>query len=226
MGSNVLEQVKDEMPVLTKLADLHHIEVRSVLPSLTYICLSTLLTGTSPSSHGIADLDTLAEAARSLRLDRLFDSVRGEGQKTLLAVHERDVRGVQVSQFADRTILAKEPNDAEIYKSVSEEARLHRPRFMFVHLLEIDEAGHEYGPYSQEVKAAATRMNSQLRVLLASLTGLDYAIMLLADHGMHPASGVLGENDQLGVHDGSVEEDLAVPLIWGSSEEIKQVLSV
>ena len=69
-------------------------------------------------------------------------------------------------------------------------------------------------------------MNSQLWVLLASLTGLDYAIMLLADHGMHLASGVLGENDQLGVHDGSVEEDLAVPLIWGSSEEIKQVLSV
>ena len=50
--------------------------------------------------------------------------------------------------------------------------------------------------------------------------------MLLADHGMHLASGVLGENDQLGVHDGSVEEDLAIPLIWGSSEEIKQVLFV
>ncbi|MBB30145.1 MAG: hypothetical protein CME25_14725 [Gemmatimonadetes bacterium] len=46
LGSNVLEQVKDEMPVLMKLADLHHIEVRSVLPSLTYICLSTLPTGT------------------------------------------------------------------------------------------------------------------------------------------------------------------------------------
>ena len=46
LGSNVLEHVKDEMPVLMKLADLHHIEVRSVLPSLTYICLSTLPTGT------------------------------------------------------------------------------------------------------------------------------------------------------------------------------------
>ncbi len=102
-------------------------------------------------------------------------------------MHERDVRGVPVSQFADRTILAKEPNDAEICKSVSEEARLHRPRFMFVHLLEIDEAGQEYGPYSQEVKAAATRMNSQLRVLLASLTGLDYAFGRSGD-----ASGIGG----------------------------------
>ena len=77
LGSNVLEHVKDEMPVLTKLANLHHIEVRSILPSLTYICLSTMPTGTSPSSHSIANLDTLAEAARALRLDTLFDSVRG-----------------------------------------------------------------------------------------------------------------------------------------------------
>ena len=102
-------------------------------------------------------------------------------------MHERDVRGVPVSQFADRTILAKEPNDAEICKSGSEEARLHWPRFMFVHLLEIDEAGQEYGPYSQEVKAAATRMNSQLRVLLASLTGLDFAFGRSGD-----ASGIGG----------------------------------
>ena len=41
-GSNVLEHVKDVMPILTKLADLHHIEVLSVLPSLTYISLSNL----------------------------------------------------------------------------------------------------------------------------------------------------------------------------------------
>ena len=225
LGSKVWEHAKDQMPLLAKMATHHHKEIYSVLPSMTYICLSTMLTGVSPQAHGIADLETLVEAANDSRLNTLFDSIRGTGQKTLLAVHERDVAGVPVSRFADITILAKEPNDEEIYSRVPVEASRFQPCFMFIHLLEIDESGHQHGPYSQEVRQAATKMNHRLEDLIVRLSDWEYSILLVADHGMHQSTKESNEDGHQGVHDGSVEEDLAVPLIWASAEEVKHLLA-
>lgn len=224
LGSVVWEHAKAELPVLSTLAELHHMEIQSVLPSMTYICLSTMVTGVSPETHGIADLESMVAATQSSSLDTVFDSVRGTGQKTLLAVHERDVKGVPVARFADRVVLAKEPNDDEIYSQVPVEAERYRPSFLFVHLLDIDEAGHRYGPYSEKVKQSARVMNGRLGDLLLRLAGWGYAVILVADHGMHEAPEGEEGRGQKGIHDGSVEEDLAVPFIWATAAEVQRFL--
>ena len=41
--------------------------------------------------------------------------------------------------------------------------------------------------------------------------------MLFADHGIHAVQ----DGQRLATHDGSVEEDLFIPLFWASHEELR-----
>lgn len=223
-GSSLWSHVRGAVPVFNRVAALRHREIRSVLPSMTYICISTMLTGVSPSSHGVTDLKTMIRATRSPHMDTVFNRVRDAGGQTLMAVHERDVAGLDIERFADRTVLAKERNDLEIYATVPRLIRNHSPAFAFVHLLDVDEAGHRYGPYAPEVRSAASRMDRNLKGLLACLAASGYAVVIVADHGMHESrEGAADEGGNRGTHDGSVEEDLVVPLLWATADELGEI---
>ena len=64
-------------------------------------------------------------------------------------------------------------------------------------------------------------MDRRLGGFILGLAEHGYAIVVLADHGLHDVpEGTLDSGDQLGAHDGSVDEDLTVPLMWGSRREI------
>ncbi len=221
-GSALWAHVEDDVPTLNRLAALHRLDISSVLPSLTYICLSTMLTGVSPGSHRVADLDGMVRASSSSELDTVFDRVRGAGRETLLAVHRRDVEGIPLDRYADQTVLTEEKEDVEIYDRVPGLLDVHRPALAFVHLIDIDETGHAYGPYAAQVKRAAAEMDGRLKRLFAFLGEAGYALMALADHGLHETPGGRADREgHLGIHDGSVEEDLLVPLLWASAEELR-----
>ncbi|MDE2997956.1 MAG: alkaline phosphatase family protein [Gemmatimonadota bacterium] len=223
-GSSLWAYVRGNVPLLNRVAALRHREIRSVLPSMTYICISTMLTGVSPSSHGVTDLNTMIRATRSPRMDSVFNRVRDAGGQTMMAVHERDVAGLDIERFADRTVLAKERNDLEIYARVPGLIFEHSPAFAFVHLLDVDEAGHRYGPYSPEVRQAASGMDRNLKGLLAVLATSGYGVVIVADHGMHESpERATDEGGNRGTHDGSVPEDLVVPLLWATAEELRDV---
>ena len=222
-GSTVWEGVRDRVPVLSRLREVNHTEISSVVPSFTYICLSTMLTGVSPASHGVTGLQEMVQAVQSARLQTLFDGVRRGGGESLLAVHRRDVEGVPVDRFAEHTLLAEERVDTEIYARVPEILRTHRPTFAFIHFLDIDEAAHAHGPASLEVAEAASRTDSRLGALLRDLALEGYAAVLLADHGQHAAGDRPDEEGNLGVHDGSCEEDLRVPLVWASAQDLREL---
>ena len=224
-GSSLWAFVRDAVPMLNRIAARRHLEVHSVLPSMTYICISTMLTGVSPSSHGVTDLQTMIRATRSSQMDTVFNRVRDAGGQTLMAVHKRDVAGLDIERFADRTVLAKERNDKEIYGQVPGFIVESLPAFAFVHLLDIDEAGHQYGPYAPEVRQAAMEMDRHLKGLLACLATSGYAVIILADHGMHESPRrVRDEGGNRGMHDGSVKEDLLIPLLWATAEELGDIV--
>jgi predicted AlkP superfamily pyrophosphatase or phosphodiesterase len=224
-GSSLWQYVRDAVPVLNRIAALRHLEIQSVLPSMTYICISTMLTGVSPSSHGVTDLQTLIRATRSADMDTVFNRVRDAGGQTLMAVHKRDVEGLDIERFADRTVLAEERNDLEIYGRVPGLIVENLPTFAFVHLLDIDEAGHRYGPYTPEVRQSARAMDRRLKGLLACLATSGYAAVILADHGMHEAPRETPDTEgNRGMHDGSVPEDLLIPLLWATAEELGDIV--
>jgi predicted AlkP superfamily pyrophosphatase or phosphodiesterase len=215
-GSSVWKGVRDHVPTLNRLREAHSTEISSVLPSYTYICLSTMLTGVSPAGHGVTGLSDMVAAAQALKLETVFDGVRKAGGTSLLAVHRRDVQGVPVERFAEHTLLAEKREDEEIYARVPGMLEAHRPQFAFIHLLDIDEAAHAHGPASPEVARAASQTDARLGALLADVARWGYAAVLLADHGQHESES----GEQKGVHDGSCEEDLRVPVVWATAEEL------
>jgi predicted AlkP superfamily pyrophosphatase or phosphodiesterase len=223
-GSALWLHVEHAVPTLNRLAGLHRLDISSVLPSLTYICLSTMLTGVSPENHGVVNLEDMVRVANAPQLDTVFDRVRDARRETFLAVHRRDVEGIPLDRYADQTVLAEDREDAEIYDRVPDLVRAHQPAFAFVHLIDIDETSHAYGPYTAEVTHAALEMDRRLKNFFAFLGEAGYALMVLADHGLHEAPGGSDNREgDLGTHDGSVEEDLVVPLLWASAAELQSL---
>lgn len=224
-GSALWAHVRTAVPTLNRLAELHRVEISSVLPSLTYICISTMVTGASPGGHGVAELEDMVRVSAEGRVDTVFDRVREAGRETLLAVHRRDVEGVPLARFADRVVLVEEREDTGIFARTPELLRLHRPAFAFLHLIDVDEAAHAHGPYSAEVARTASDLDGKLKALLAGLAEMEYAVLVLADHGHHETPGGRPDSEgHLGVHDGSVPEDLRVPVLWASAEELATAL--
>lgn len=217
-GSALWKYVRHAVPTINRIAELRQMEIASVMPSTTYVCISSMLTGTSPNRHGVTNLNDAISAADDPGINTLFDVVKCKGQETLMAVHRKGVAGLPLERLVDQAIVVEEANDDEIYKQVPELICTHRFGFAFVHLIDIDEAAHSYGPYTSEVKSAASKMDYHLGKLLACFAKRGYAIMVVADHGMHkiPRADMEGYT---GNHDGSVEEDRVVPLFWASAEE-------
>ena len=222
-GVQVWESLRGTLPNLDRLAGFHRAEIRSLVPSLTYVCMATMVTGVLPESHGIGEREQMQAAAEAGAVDTVFNRLREAGMVTMLAVHRRDVEGVPVERFADHCLLAEERNDRELFEKLPEMLTRFEPTFTFAHFLDVDEAGHAYGPGSQEVRKAAASIDSRLGGLLRCLSDLGSDVLLLADHGMHAVSGGGDEEGHLGTHDGSVEEDLAVPLVWASASELQSV---
>ncbi|MGZ4789360.1 MAG: alkaline phosphatase family protein [Terriglobales bacterium] len=67
-----------------------------------------------------------------------------------------------------------------------------RPRFLTLYMSEVDEAGHDFGPGSPEVKEAVAKVDAALGSLLAGLRerGIDdqVNIVVISDHGMASTS--------------------------------------
>ena len=220
-GSSLWRQLKGDVPTVNRLAELHYEEISSVRPALTYVCISSILTGMSPESHGVTDLEKAERVARSGRIETLFGTARRAGCRTMLAAHQKGVGDLPLDRFADDSIIVEGDEDAELYEQIPSMLRTVKPHLAFVHLIDIDEAAHKWGPYSAPVQEVAARMDRGLNGLLRAFAEAESAIMLLADHGVHEEKG----NRHSGTHDGSVEEDLLVPLVWASPEELQAMYS-
>ena len=221
-GSSQWDRMRRAIPTLDRLAGLNRVDLGSVVPTLTYVCLSSMLTGVSPGGHGVMDRSQMVAAVADGRIETLFGSVRGGGGKTLLAVHRKGVEGLPLDRLADQSIVVGGLRDDGIYARVPAALPSGRPAFVVLHLIEIDEAGHAWGPGSAEARRIASETDRRLAPILGYLADAGYAVLVTADHGMHET----GEDvdGQRGTHDGSVEEDLRVPLVWASAEQLKRVL--
>ena len=221
-GTALWKYVEDTVPHLNRLAAVHRLELSSVLPSLTYVCMTTIFSGISPDRHGVVDRQGLVAASN--RTETLFATVRRTGRKTLMAVHLKGVQGVPVEWLADTVVVGDDIYDDEIHERVPGLITEHLPAFAFLHLTDIDEIAHVHGPYTEAVRQAAGRMDERLERLFGCLARQGYAVLVMADHGMHevPDGGVDADGHR-GTHDGSVAEDRIVPLVWASAGELRSL---
>jgi len=212
-GLSTWRAVMDRTPCFNSLHSAHGATINSVMPSITPVNFATMLTGASPVSHGITNRE------QPLKLETIFHVLRGEGMASATAARVLSSLGILVSPHADRPGIASSNTDDEVMrialKALEDEASL-----LWVQLLDVDDAGHAYGPLSVEGREAASRADSNLRRILSSAYRGGYSAIVLADHGQHTV--VRGGVVQ-GTHGTEMQEDVVVPLAWANNDELSGI---
>lgn len=212
LGISTWKRVVKKTPTLNQLKKVHFLVIHSVMKSITPVNFATMVTGASPSVHGVTDREM------PLIKETIFDVMREENMISATAARALSSLGILISPHADLPGIAESNMDSEVTKiavsKLSEGVNL-----LWVQLLDIDDAGHASGPYSNESLLAATRVDENIRTILETAIKHDYSVIVLADHGQHYASN--GSNK--GTHGTDMSEDIEVPFLWVTSSELKEM---
>ena len=168
------------------------LEARAVMPTLSSPNWESIITGSAPEQHGITSNGYLKEKVeiKPLCLDAagkfptIFQILRDQKPNSRIAViHDWD-------GFAD--LLEKSAPDflqheAGPRKTVETAVRYwnqNHPDLMFVHLDNVDHAGHEYGWSTREYYAAVEEADTDLGKLLDAVEDAPGTYVLItSDHG-------------------------------------------
>lgn len=212
-GVSTWRNVKGKTPTFNRLRGVNGAVIRAVMPSITPVNFATMLTGASPMAHGVRDRE------QPLRKETIFHVMRETGMVSATAARAKSSLGILISPHADRPGLAGSNLDSEVTeiacRMIDEDVNL-----LWVQLLDVDDAGHSHGPHSLESGEAAERADANLRRVLDAARVKGYSAIVLADHGQHPSS----EGPYKGVHGTDVPEDLNVPFLWVSNDELREML--
>jgi predicted AlkP superfamily pyrophosphatase or phosphodiesterase len=208
-GVSTWNQSKDLTPTINQLGQVYNTVIRSVMKSITPVNFATMLTGASPKVHKITD------RTMNLSHETIFDVMREEGLKSATASRALSSLGILISPFADEPGIADSNLDIDVVKIAISQFKAGY-NLIWVQLLDVDDAGHKYGPLSREGFEAVKRVDNNLKNILGTAYKYDYSVMVLADHGQH----MVNENNYKGLHGTDMREDLEVPLLWANSNEL------
>jgi predicted AlkP superfamily pyrophosphatase or phosphodiesterase len=194
-------------PVLSGLAaDGVRAAMRPSFPSKTFPNHYTLVTGLRPDRSGIVENNmedpaipgvTFKMSDRQAVQDRRWWDegepiwVTAEKAGIVTAPYfwpgsEAAIHGVRPHYFVPFDMAM--PSDVRVDRTLAALDRppAERPRFVTLYFDLVDTAGHEFGPDSPEVNAAAATVDAQVGRLVAGLKarGLAANLVIVADHGM------------------------------------------
>ena len=183
------------------------IEVRSVMPSITPVCMASMFTGAPPEVHGNRTTER-----RVLSCDTIFDAFARVGKKIAVAT----VLGSSIDLiFRNRPMdVFAEAYDPEVAERALALLEKNEHDLILVYQQEFDDRMHATTPHSPEALAALHRHVDAFAVLASAAharwSGSVHAIAFLSDHGVHvdPKTGH-------GDHGSDLPEDLEVTHFWG-----------
>lgn len=197
-------------PNFNLLAHEHLLHVRSVLPSKTPVNFATIATG-APS-----DVHTIRDRSESLNVETIFHVLSEASMKSAAVARAKSSVGILLSKFADYKCVAESNTDEELVQLGIAVIREKTPEYVLMQMLDVDDTGHKFGLEGDEIKEAVAAVDKHLGDLLPHLAEHGYGIMVLADHGAHQANG-------RATHDGSLEDDVIVPLAWRGNEYLREI---
>ena len=196
-------------PTINQLASIHKTIIHSVMKSITPVNFATMLTGASPTVHGITD------RTMPLKHETIFDVMREADLKSATAARAVSSLGILISPHANKPGLAESNLDDDVAKIAA--ARLVEGfNLVWVQLLDGDDAGHAFGPLSDKGLEAVARLDANLRHILVAAGENGYSVIVLADHGQH----MVNDGHYKGSHGTEMPEDLEVPFIWVNHDEL------
>lgn len=199
-------------PTLTRLArgGVKAEALIPIYPSKTFPNHYTVITGLYPAHHGIVSnniVDRALPGRFTLSNRDVQQDTRWWGGEPLWTTVERQGQiaatmfwpGSDVEIAGDRPTYwrmfdTNVPNDARVDQILAwlQEPEPSRPTFLTLYFSEVDSAGHESGPDSEETRAAALDLDAAVARLLQGIDRLGMAprtnVVLVSDHGMSTLS--------------------------------------
>jgi predicted AlkP superfamily pyrophosphatase or phosphodiesterase len=184
--------------------------MRPSFPSKTFPNHYTLVTGLRPDRHGIVE-NTMEDPAipgvtfRMSNAQAVTDRRWWDQAEPIWVAAERagirtgtmfwpgseaPIRGVRPShwlKFDQKTPSVARTDQVLAWLDLP---GTERPRFVTLYFDVVDTAGHEFGPDSAEVSAAAAEVDAAVARLMAGLKAREVGanLVIVADHGMAPVS--------------------------------------
>jgi predicted AlkP superfamily pyrophosphatase or phosphodiesterase len=193
------------MPNLMNLmqSSAYTLNAQTVLPSVTLVSHSSMLTGYCPSVHGVDWNDYLPERGYAVGTD-LFDIAHAAGLQTVMYVGKEKLRQVTEPESTDQFVYINDRDSVIIDQLIA-----NFPQdfdLLFIHFPLVDGMGHVYGWLSPQQMSVAFRADEALGRLLAELDARslrsETLIIITADHGGHDIR-----------HGSSMPEDMTIPWI-------------
>lgn len=204
LGCAALDRLGGAMPWLSERCSERSVTLRSVMPSITPVNFAAMVSGCDLDGHGVRskEMDFTCETLFDVLTERgLVGAGCGRAGYTGAELLAR------VAQIDGTAALA---DDAAIEEIVLAIARDRRPAFIIAQLGGTDDHFHRFGPYSERMIPKLQETDCRLQRMAPALTGLGYAVIVLADHGQHES----GNPEKMGTHGTDSDEDCLVPCTW------------
>lgn len=185
----------------------------TVVPSITLISHTSMLTGVEPDKH-LIDWNDWKPEKGLVKVPTCFALAKAKGKTTaMFAGKEKfkhliqpDTLDTSFTPPGSATIAAK-----EVATAAATYIKASKPNLCFVHFPDSDNAGHAIGWGSPEQKQAFADEDAALKILRDAVAAAgiekDSVFILTADHGGHDKT-----------HGSTSLEDMHIPWIaWGSS---------
>lgn len=209
-GVATWKSFEDLTPNFNLVAHQHLLHVRSVLPSKTPVNFATIATGAPSEVH------TIRDRSEPLIVETIFHVVSEASMKSAAVGRMTSTMGILLSKFADYKCVAESNTDEELVRLGIEIIQEKSPEYLIMQILDVDDKGHKFGLESDEIREAVSDVDRRLGDLLPHLAERGYGLMVLADHGAHQSNG-------RATHDGSVEDDVIVPLAWRGNDYLREI---
>lgn len=189
-------------------------QFHSALPSLSRPLYECILTGAPPAVSGIIHNGISRPSSQT----SLFHLARGAGRTTAAAayhwvseLYNRSPYDAVRDRFTDDENLpiqhgifyhADPYPDDHLLLDAEHLRRAHDPDLLFIHTMNVDDAGHRFGYDSPQYRNSARRIDTMLGESVLNWLDAGYQVIITSDHGMN--------NDR--THGGLLPEERTVPL--------------
>jgi predicted AlkP superfamily pyrophosphatase or phosphodiesterase len=207
LGEFTFRRWEAEMPYLSQLHSQRHLVLESVMPSITPVNFATIVTGNDPSVHRISTLHD------TFRCETLFDGVREAGGTSAGIGLTGYTGSLLLGRHADINGDAGDGTDDAVADWVLNIAREKSPRFIIAQLGRVDDVLHQFGPSSEKIIPMLRETDARIQRIVTALKKLDYAILILSDHGQHDVTPE-ENHGKCGTHGHDLPEDRLVPCTW------------
>ena len=180
---------------------------QTILPSITLVSHTSMLTGVGPDKHKILWNDWIPEKG-IVTVPTVFSVAKPQGISTALFAGKPKFQHLNIPGSLD-TFSLPSYNAKPLAQVAAEYIQVVKPNLCFIHFADSDGAGHKYGwGTPEQIQAFADEdeaLNTIKKAIEKAGIAKDSVVILSADHGGHDKT-----------HGSNSPEDMTIPwIVWG-----------